>query len=175
MAVSLRSQPHIFNPKESLPFTHYITFRSFRYTPLSFTTFIRSDKPSSDPAKENYTPRKKLRQHSWAVIALISLTLHSVLSACRPRSTRNGFALHFGGRESTPLSLRRFPTASLLKAAFPALFSAVTAPTLSSAYKKWRLISSSFKNNLFYSTFDTSLTTCLLQCLLQCFYRNKAS
>lgn len=65
MAVSLRSQPHIFNPKESLPFTHYITFRSFRYTPLSFTTFIRSDKPSSDPAKENYTPRKKLRQHSW--------------------------------------------------------------------------------------------------------------
>ena len=58
-------QPHIFNPKESLSFTHYITFRPFLYVPLSFTTFIRSDKPSSDPAKENYTPRKKLRQHSW--------------------------------------------------------------------------------------------------------------
>jgi hypothetical protein len=161
VAVSLRSQPHIFNPKESLPFTHYITFRSFRYTPLSSTTFIRSDKPSPDPAKETTLHAKNSASTPGAVIALISLTLHSVLSACRPRSTRNGFALHFGGRESTPLSLRRFPTASLLKAAFPALFSAVTAPTQSSAYKKWRLISSSFKNNLFYSTFDTSLTTIL--------------
>jgi hypothetical protein len=145
-------QPHIFNPKESLPFTHYITFRSFRYTPLSFTTFIRSDKPSSDPAKETSlhakTPPALLR------LPPCSLRFATLRTPCQPPSLHSQrLRLTLRRWESTPLSLRRFPTASLLKAAFPALFSAVTAPTQSSAYKKWRWIS--FLLNLFCSILDT--------------------
>ena len=138
---SFRSAATYLQPKGELVFhsLHYVPPIPLHSIKLHYIHSFRQ--ALLRPRKRNCTPRKKLRQHSWAVIALISLTLHSVLSACRPRSTRNGFALHFGGRESTPLSLRRFPTASLLKAAFPALFSAVTAPTQSSAYKKWRLIS----------------------------------
>ena len=95
---------------------HYVPPIPLRYIKLhSIHSF---DKPSSDPAKKLHSTQK-LRQPSLGCHRTHCATLHSVLSASRPRSTRNGFALHFGGRESTPLSLRRFPTASLLKAVFP--------------------------------------------------------
>ena len=77
-------QPHIFNPKESLSFTHYITFRPFLYVPLSFTTFIRSDKPSSDPAKETTlhakTPPALLR------LPPCSLRFATLRTPCQPPS-----------------------------------------------------------------------------------------
>ena len=95
---------------------HSVTPIPLRYIKLhSIHSF---DKPSSDPAKKLHSTQK-LRHPSLGCHRTHCATLHSVLPASRPRSTRNGFALHFGGRESTPLSLRRFPTASLLKAAFP--------------------------------------------------------
>ena len=95
---------------------HYVPPIPLRYIKLhSIHSF---DKPSSDPAKKLHSTQK-LRQPSLGCHRTHCATLHSVLPASRPRSTRNGFALHFGGRESTPLSLRRFPTASLLKAVFP--------------------------------------------------------
>ena len=77
-------QPHIFNPKESLSFTHYITFRPFLYVPLSFTTFIRSDKPSPDPAKETTlhakTPPALLR------LPPCSLRCATLRTPCQPPS-----------------------------------------------------------------------------------------
>ena len=105
---SIRSAATYYQPKGELAFTHYIPLHSIH----SF------DKPSSDPAKKLHSTQK-LRQPSLGCHRTHCATLHSVLPASRPRSTRNGFALHFGGRESTSLSLRCFPTASLLKAVFP--------------------------------------------------------
>ena len=95
---------------------HYVPPIPLRYIKLHCIHSF--DKPSSDPAKKLHSTQK-LRQPSLGCHRTHCATLHSVLPASRPRSTRNGFALHFGGRESTPLSLRRFPTASLLKAVFP--------------------------------------------------------
>ena len=103
-------QPHIFNPKESLPFTHYITFRPFLYVPLSFTTFIRSDKPSSDPAKETTlhakTPPALLR------LPPCSLRCATLRTPCQPpslHSQRLRLTLRRQGKHSaiaTPLSHR---------------------------------------------------------------------
>ena len=103
-------QPHIFNPKESLPFTHYITFRPFLYVPLSFTTFIRSDKPSSDPAKETSlhakTPPALLR------LPPCSLRCATLRTPCQPpslHSQRLRLTLRRQGKHSaiaTPLSHR---------------------------------------------------------------------
>ena len=115
---SIRSAATYYQPKGELAFTHYITFRPFRYATLSSTAFIRSTSPPQTPQKKLHSTQK-LRQPSLGCHRTHCATLHSVLPASRPRSTRNGFALHFGGRESTPLSLRCFPTASLLKAVFP--------------------------------------------------------
>ena len=86
-------QPHIFNPKESLPFTHYITFRPFLYVPLSFTTFIRSDKPSLDPAKETSLHAKNSASTPEAATVLITLryTPHSLSATLAPLATASPY------------------------------------------------------------------------------------
>ena len=86
-------QPHIFNPKESLPFTHYITFRPFLYVPLSFTTFIRSDKPSLDPAKETSLHAKNSASTPEAATVLIALryTPHSLSATLAPLATASPY------------------------------------------------------------------------------------
>ena len=81
---SFRSAATYLQPKGELAFHSFITFRTFRYTPLSFTTFIRSDKPSSDPAKETTlhakTPPALLRLPSC------SLRYATLRTPCQPPS-----------------------------------------------------------------------------------------
>lgn len=118
VAVSLRSQPHLFNPKESssaLP--HSVPFFPLHYN--HYTTFIRSAKPSSEPRKRNYTPRKKSAITPEAATVLIPLryTPHSLsatlapLATASPLTTAAGIALRYrsAALPLPPFSSRLFP------------------------------------------------------------------
>ena len=103
-------QPHIFNPKESLPFTHHITFRPFLYVPLSFTnSFVQTSHPQ--------TPQKKLHSTQKTPPALLrlppcSLRFATLRTPCQPPSLysqRLRLTLRRQGKHSaiaTPLSHR---------------------------------------------------------------------
>lgn len=81
---SIRSAATYYQPKGELAFTHYITFRPFRYATLSSTPFIRSTSPPQ-------TPQKKTTLHAKTSPALLWLSPHSLRYAtfrapCQPPS-----------------------------------------------------------------------------------------
>ena len=116
---------HIFSTQRRVRLRSLIPFFPLHYN--HYTTFIRSAKPSSEPRKRNYTPRKNSASTPEAATVLVPLryTPHSLsaalaqLASASPYTSAAGKALRY--------RYAAFPPPSLLKAVFPALFSAVSA------------------------------------------------